>query len=408
MNFPYFLAKRVAFDGQRAFSGLIVRVAVGAIALGIAAMILSMAVLKGFKGEITAKQRGFFGDITLSNYDLNASYEPEPIELTSAEINNLRAVPGVVDVRHFATKAGIINVNNEVEGVLFKGIDSSYNQQFLASTLIKGGAIDFADSAEAAGQILLSEYMANRLRLAVGDDFIIYFVQLEGRPRPRKFQIAGIFHTGVEELDNTYVIGALALVRRLNDWGGGTVGGYEVAIDDFSKLEELTETVQAQLPITVDAVSVRDQLPEIFQWLDLLDVNTVIILILMVVVAVVNMVSALLIIILERTAMIGILKALGYADGGIRKIFLYQAAYLIGLGLVLGNLLGYGLYWFQRQTHYFKLDEASYYVSYVPVDISLVEVTLLNFGIAGIALAVLLIPSYLIGRLSPIKAIQFQ
>ncbi|MFB2120022.1 ABC transporter permease [Parapedobacter sp. 2B3] len=408
MNFPYFLARRIAIDGKRTFSGLIVRVAVGAIALGIAAMMLSIAVLKGFKGEVTAKQRGFFGDITLSNYDLNSSYEPAPIELTPAEISELRAVPGVTDVRHFATKAGIINVNNEVEGVLFKGIDSSYNQRFLAGTLVAGLPIDFADSAKAITQVLLSQHTANRLQLAVGDDFILYFVQLEGRPRPRKFEIAGIFHTGVEELDNTYVVGALSLVRRLNNWETGTVGGYEVAIDDFDKLESITEVVRTQVPLTVDAISVRDQLPEIFQWLDLLDVNTVIILILMVVVAVVNMVSALLIIILERTSMIGILKALGYGEAGMRKVFLYQAAYLIGLGLLLGNLLGYGLYWFQRETHYFKLDEASYYVSYIPLDINLFEVILLNVGIAGIALAVLLIPSYLIGRISPIKAIRFQ
>ena len=408
MNFPYFLAKRIATDGKRTFSGLIVRVAIGAIALGIAAMLLSIAVLKGFKGEVTAKQRGFFGDITLTNYDLNDSYEPEPIGLTAAEMDRLRTVPGVTDVRHFATKAGIINVNNEVEGVLFKGIDSSYNQQFLEETLVDGTAIDFRDSTKAISQILLSQYTANRLHLSVGDDFILYFVQLEGRPRPRKFKIAGIFHTGVEELDDTYVIGALPLVRRLNNWKQGAVGGYEVFVDDFGRLDELTEAVRGVLPVSIDAVNVRDQLPEIFQWLDLLDVNTVIILILMMVVAIVNMVSALLIIILERTSMIGILKALGHTDGGIRKVFLYQAAHLIGWGLLIGNLLGGGFYWFQRQTQYFKLDEASYYVSYIPVDITFLEAVILNAGMAGIALAVLLIPSYLVGRISPIKAIQFQ
>src|SRR5690606_31755833 len=186
LNFPYFLAKRISIEGKRTFSGLIVRVAVGAIALAIAAMMLSIAVLKGFKGEVTAKQRGFFGDIILSNYDLNASYEPEPIALTAAETNQLRAVPGVTDIRRFATKAGIINVNDEVEGILFKGIDSSYNQQFLGATLVDGHPINFSDSTKAISQILVSQYTANRLQLAVGDDFIIYFVQLEGRPRPRK------------------------------------------------------------------------------------------------------------------------------------------------------------------------------------------------------------------------------
>src|SRR5690606_4483605 len=183
---------------KRTFSGLIVRVAVGAIALGIAAMMLSIAVLKGFKGEVTAKQRGFFGDITLTNYDLNASYEPEPIALTPDEISELRAVPGVTDVRYFGTKAGIINVNNEVEGVLFKGIDSSYNQQFLAGMLVDGRAIDFTDSVKAMNQILLSQYTANRLQLTVGDDFILYFVQLEGRPRPRKFERSEERRVGTE------------------------------------------------------------------------------------------------------------------------------------------------------------------------------------------------------------------
>jgi len=405
LNFPYFLAKR-ATSGKRTFSGLIVRVAIGAIALGVAAMILSIAVLRGFKGEITAKQRGFFGDVVLSNYDLNVSYEPTPFTLSASEVAEVKNLRGVSSLRYFATKPGIINVNNEVEGVLLKGIDATYDPSFLNELLVAGQPIDFSDSTRAMEQILISQYTANRLQLTVGDDFIMYFVQ---EPvRRRKFEIAGIYHTGVEELDKTYVVGSISLIRRLNDWKEGEVGGYEVSIDNFNKLAEMTVEIQDLLPIEVDAVNVRDQLPEIFQWLDLLDVNTVIILILMMVVATVNMISALLIIILERTSMIGLLKALGYTDGGIRKIFLYQAAYLIGLGLLFGNLLGGGLYAFQNQTRYFKLDEASYYVSYIPVDINVLDVVLLNAGVVAVILAVLLIPSYLISKISPIKAIQFQ
>lgn len=406
MNFPYFLAKRAAISGKRTFSGLIVRVAIGAITLGVAAMLLSIAVLRGFKGEITAKQRGFFGDVVLNNYDLNVSYEPTPFTLTASEVQALKDIPGVSSIRYFATKPGIINVNNEVEGVLVKGIDAAYDPGFLKELLVAGEVVDFSDSTRAAGQILISQYIANRLQLTVGDDFIMYFIH---EPiRRRKLQIAGIYHTGVEELDKTYVIGSLSLLRRLNGWNEGQVGGYEVSINDFSKLADVTAEIQDTLPLDVDAVSVRDQLPEIFQWLDLLDVNTVVILILMMVVATVNMISALLIIILERTSMIGLLKALGYTDGGIRKVFLYQAAYLIGLGLLFGNLLGGGLYWFQEQTRYFKLDEASYYVSYIPVDIDVLDVVLLNIGVVVVTLAVLLIPSYLISKISPIKAIQFQ
>lgn len=406
MNFPYFLAKRIAVSGKRTFSKLIVRVAIGAIALGVAAMLLSIAVLKGFKGEVTAKQRGFFGDITLNKYDLNLSYEHAPFSLQPAEIEEISNIPGINALQYYATKAGIINVNDEVEGVLLKGIDAAYDQRFINHVMVDGGPIDFSDSTKAISQIIISQHIANRLQLHVGDDFIMYFVQ---EPvRRRKFEIVGIYHTGVEELDNTYVIGALPLIRRLNDWGANEVGGYELSIKDFDQLDELTAEVRDRLPIHVDALNVRDQLPEIFQWLDLLDVNTVIILVLMMVVAVVNMVSALLIIILERTSMIGILKALGYTDGGIRRVFLYHASYLIGLGLLAGNALGMGLYFFQRLTHYFKLDEASYYVSYIPVTISAWEVVLLNLGVASVALIVLVVPSYLVSRITPIKAIQFQ
>jgi ABC-type transport system, involved in lipoprotein release, permease component len=406
LNFPYFLAKRIAVSGKRTFSKLIVRVAIGAIALGVAAMLLSIAVLKGFKGEVTAKQRGFFGDITLNKYDLNLSYEHAPFSLQPAEIEEISNIPGINALQYYATKAGIINVNDEVEGVLLKGIDAAYDQRFINHVMVDGGPIDFSDSTKAISQIIISQHIANRLQLHVGDDFIMYFVQ---EPvRRRKFEIVGIYHTGVEELDNTYVIGALPLIRRLNDWGANEVGGYELSIKDFDQLDELTAEVRDRLPIHVDALNVRDQLPEIFQWLDLLDVNTVIILVLMMVVAVVNMVSALLIIILERTSMIGILKALGYTDGGIRRVFLYHASYLIGLGLLAGNALGMGLYFFQRLTHYFKLDEASYYVSYIPVTISAWEVVLLNLGVASVALIVLVVPSYLVSRITPIKAIQFQ
>lgn len=393
-------------SGKRTFSVLIVRVAIGAVALGVAAMMLSIAVLKGFKGEVTAKQRGFFGDITLTKYDLNVSYEPSPFRLEADDIRQLEALPDVLSLQYYAFKAGIINVNDEVEGVLLKGIDATYDQRFLAGALVAGRPIDFADSAAAITQIMVSQYTANRLQLDVGDDFIMYFVQ---EPvRRRKFEVVGIYHTGVEELDRTYVVGALSLVRRLNGWTDDEVGGYEVSISAFDRLYAVTDELRDVLPVEVDAVNVRDQLPEIFQWLDLLDVNTVIILILMMVVAVVNMVSALLIIILERTPMIGTLKALGYTDRGIRTVFLYHAAYLVGLGLSIGNALGLGLFFFQRHTRFFKLDEASYYVSYIPVNMHATDVALLNIGIALVALLVLLVPSYLIGRISPIKAIQFQ
>lgn len=406
LNFPFFLAKRIIGSGKRTFSKFIVRVGVGAIAIGIAAMILAVAVLNGFKGEVTAKQRGFFGDVDVTKYNLNNSFENTPFYLRNDKLTELKALPGVTGIQRYATKAGIINVNGEVEGVVLKGIDEHYDQGFIASVLVAGKTIDFADSTQAMTQVIISGHTASRLLLDVGDAFVMYFVQ---EPiRRRKLEVVGIYNTSAEELDKVYIIGALSLIQRLNDWDEAEVGGYELSVSDFERVGDITEQINDILPLDVDAISLRDRFPEIFQWLDLLDGNPQIILILMMVVASINMISALLIIILERTSMIGVLKALGYTNGGLQQVFLYNAAYLIGLGLLIGNAIGLGLYFFQATTQYIKLDEASYYVSYVPVAISFWEIILLNIGVLVVSLLVLLIPSYLISRVSPVKAIQFR
>lgn len=406
MNFPFYLAKRITFSGQRTFSKLIVRVAVTTIAVGVAAMILAIAVLNGFKQEVSSKQRGFFGDILITGIYGGHTLEQDPIHLREQRMEDLGAIPGVKEIRRFATKPGIINVNGEVEGVVLKGIDQSYNQDFIHNMLVDGESLDFTDSTESITQILISSYTARRLELQVGDDFIMYFVQ---EPiRRRKFTVKGIFNTSAEELDKTYVIGALPLISRLNDWSAEEAGGYEVVINDFNRIHELTYEVANVLPVDFEATNLRSRFPEIFQWLDLLDANPQIILALMMIVAIINMISALLIIILEKTQMIGILKALGFEDGGLRKVFLYHSAYLVGLGLLIGNVLAILLYIIQKNTHFIKLDEASYFVSYVPVEIGLMEVAIINVGVMIIALLVLIIPSYIIGKINPIRTIQFR
>lgn len=405
MNFPYFLANRIAFSGKRTFSKLIVRVTIGAIALAIAAIIISIAVLRGFKGEIISKQRGFFADILVLRYDLNKSYENSPISLTPKLHKTILANPQVYSINAFATKAGIINVNDEVEGVVLKGIDSLYDQQPIKNMLLEGDTIDFK-SETVDNQILISKYLADRLLLKVGDDFIMYFVQ---EPiRKRKFVIKGIFNTGSEELDKVYVIGSLNLIRKLSNLDDNEVGGYEIRIKDFSQLGPTTAKIEEMLPIDMQAINIKDQVPDIFQWLDLLDMNTKIIFILMTVVAIINMISALLITILERTSMIGILKALGYHNAGIRRVFMYSALYLIGLGLLIGNLIGLGFYFLQDYTHFFKLDEQTYYISYVAVKLYWSDVVLVNLAVVFIGMVSLFIPSMLITKISPIKAISFK
>lgn len=406
MNFPLFIARRITTKSNRTFSRLIVRVAIAGIVLGLTVMILAVAVLKGFKNEIIEKQRGFSGDIITFQYDMNAAYDNIPISLSNSVKTDLRAIDNIKSIQPFATKPGIINVNDEVEGVVLKGIDSLYNQDYLSEILIEGRGINFSDPNAVNTQIIVSKTLANRLSLELGDDFLMYFVQ---EPiRKRKFEIVGIFNLGVEEIDKTYVIGSLPLIQRLNSWDQNTVGGYEIHVHDFNKLESTTSEVINQLPIDLRGVSIVEYYPEVFKWLDLLDVNTEVILVLMVLVAVINMISALLIMILERTGMIGILKALGFTNGGIRKVFLYNSAYLIGYGLLLGNIVGLGLCFLQSTTRLFKLDETSYYVDHVPISISGTDVLLLNIGTLVICLLVLLIPSGLVSRINPVKAISFK
>lgn len=406
MNFPLFLAKRITNKGNRTFSRLIVRVAIMGIVLGLAIMILSLAVLRGFKQEVIAKQRGFVGDITVFKFDLNSSYDNTPFILSDSSKAVLVQLPGIDRIQPIATKPAIINANDEVEGVVLKGINREYDQSFISTILVDGKEIDFSDEEKSKEQIIISKVTANRMNLDVGDSFIMYFVQ---EPlRKRKLTVVGVYSLGVEDIDETYVIGDLGLIQRLNDWESDEVGAYEIKIDKFENLSQETRTVFSSLPIELRAVSVEDQFPQVFKWLDLLDVNTEVIFILMLIVAIINMISALLIMILERTEMIGILKALGFSNEGIRRVFLYHAIYLISIGLLIGNLVGLGICYFQDLTHFIKLDEASYYVSYVPISLKVSDVIFLNIGIMVICLVALLFPSGLVSRISPIKAISFK
>lgn len=405
MNFPYFLAKRITLFGDRTFSKLIVRVTIGALTLAIMAIIMAVAILKGFKQEITDKQRGFFGDITIVNNTHDASYENTPMSLSQAELNSIKQIPNVVSIHPFANKSGIIHVNGEVEGVLMKGIDDEYRQDFLSNIIVKGDTIDF-QSDHANEQVLVSEITAQRLQLDVGDSFIMYFVQ---QPvRKRKFEVKGIYSTNSEEVDKVFIIGSLDVIRRLNNLEKGDVGGYEVRVQDFEQLFRTSYQVDNELPHTLVTMNVIEQLPDVFNWLEMLDMNDNVIFLLMVVVALINLISALLISILERSSMIGVLKALGMRNNKIRRVFLYNSAYLIGYGLIIGNVLALGLYLFQKYTRFFKLDPSNYYVSYVPVDIAWYEVIFLNVALVGIVLVALIIPSMLISRISPIKTIQFK
>ncbi len=382
------------------------RIAILGIMLGLAIMILAIAIVKGFKTEIREKVRGFSGDIQISKLDLNTSYENTSFSISDSSFQKILKQDGIEFMQSFATKPGIINTNEEVEGVVLKGVDKNYNWEYFRKILITGTVIDFSDTLKSRTQILISKYTADRLKLKVGDDFLMYFI--ENSLRKRKFQIVGIYDLGVEEVDKLFVIGDIGLIRSLNKWSPSDVGGYELRVKDFDRLDEIEAKVYEDLDIELKSYTIKQYYPTIFEWLSLLDVNTQVILILMLAVAVINMISALLIMILERTNMIGVLKALGNTNWQIRKIFLYNAAYLIIAGLFCGNILGIGLGIFQSTTHFFSLDQASYYIDFVPVQLDLKDILMLNAGTLLICIFVLLLPSMLVTRISPLKAIRFK
>ncbi len=406
MNLELFIAKRISLQSERTFSKLIVRIAIIGIMLGLCVMILSLAITRGFKEEIRQKVRGFAGDIQLLKYDLNAGYENSVFKIDQKLKNKIKAYNGVLDIMPFATKPGIINANKEVEGVILKGVDKNYNWTNFNKTLSSGRALNFKDTLKVKQEVIISKLVATRLKLKVGDDFLMYFVQ--ENLRKRKFTIVGIYETSVEEVDKTYVIGDISLIRRLNNWEADDVGGIEIKVNNFEDVDAMAEGINTLLPPQIRTLTVKELYPTIFEWLALLDVNTTVILVLMLVVAVINMISALLIMILERTNMIGLLKAMGAENWGIRKIFLYNALYLIAIGMLAGNILSIGFAIFQQQTHLLALDPQSYYMNFVPIKLHWLDIFLINTGTLIMCLLVLLIPSTLVSRISPIKAITFK
>lgn len=404
MKIEYFIARRIAIKSERTFSKLIVRIAIAGVMLSLAVMILSVAIITGFKTEIQDKVRGFIGDIQVYRYDLNGSFEKAPFVPNDTTLHALKNNKAISAFYPFATKPGIIAANSEVEGVNFKGIDETYNWEFIKKHLVSGTIINFKDSTK--NQILISTYTANRLQLKVGDRFLMHFVQ--NPPKSRRFTVVGIYRVGIENVDKGFVLGDINIIRSVNNWAPKEIGGIEVRIKDFNNLRSVADEVYVNLELKLRSRSVEESTPEIFTWLSLLDINTQVLLILMMIVGVINMVTALLIMILERTTMIGLLKALGATNRSVMNIFIYNAIYLVGIGLILGNLLGLGLAYLQQNSHIFKLDQTNYYLDYVPIEVHFIDVLLLNIGTIVICFLVLLIPATLVSRISPVKAIRFK
>ena len=369
-------------------------------------MIVAIAIVTGFQQEIRAKVIGFGAHIQISKYDTNHSFESSPISNADSYLKDIKQLPGIKHLQSFATKAGIVKSGEQIEGVVFKGVGKNYDSGFYQKHLIAGSLPVLPDSGR-SNEVLISKTQSKQLKLNVGDGLLMYFVQ--DPPKARKFIISGIYDTGLgdNDFDKIYVIGDIRVVQQLNKWTANQVSGIEVQLNDFSQLDAMEKIVYQNIPNDLDAQSVRSRYPQIFSWLDLMDTNVYIIIGLMLIVSIINMVTSLLIMILERMQLIGVLKALGGDNRLVIALFLRQASMLVGKGMLIGNILGIGLCVLQAQTGLLTLNQETYYLSVVPINLQVVDVLLLNAATFGICLISLLIPAMLVTRITPARVIRF-
>lgn len=415
MNFPLFVAKRIfnKQDTQRNVSRPAIRIATAGVAIGLAVMLLSVFVVLGFKHTIRDKVIGFGAHIQVTNFMTQMSTDQYPIVMNDSMMNVIKKIKGVKHAQRFAYKQGILKTDSDFLGVMFKGVGPEYDTSFLRQSLVAGNIPHFSDQMS-GNKILISKTMADKLKLNCGERIFAYFIDQNG-VRMRRFTIEGIYQTNLNQYDQLMCFTDLYTTVKLNGWDVNQVSGTEVTLHDFSMLDAVEQTFLEKINRTTDAngetysaQTVREVNPQIFNWLDLLDLNVWIILALMVAVAGVTMVSGLLIIILERTTMIGVLKALGARNCTIRHIFLWFSTFIIGRGMILGNIIGIGLTFLQQWTGLIKLDPTTYYVSTVPVELNIPLLVMLNVATLLISVLMLIIPSYLISHIHPAKSMRYE
>ena len=410
LNLAFFIAKRLitARDHKSSISAPIIKIAIAAIAIGMIMMIVSIATGIGLQQKIRQKVAAFNGHVSITNYDENQSQLTiTPISTNQEFYPKFKNITGISHVQAVASKAGIIRTATAFEGIIFKGVGKEYQWSNLKEYLVAGKLPDLNNQLNE--EVLISEFLAKRLLLKVGDRFNTFFMKEDTNQKPnlRVFKITGIFNSGFQEFDASYIIGDIRHLQRINKWNPDQVGAFEVFLDDFGTIQQKGQEIYEQTGTSLDTKTIVEKYYYIFEWLKLFDFNIIVILIIMVAVATINMVVALLVLILERTQMIGILKALGANNWTIRKIFLFNALYLITKGLFWGNLIGIGLLLLQQKFGIIKLNPENYYVNQAPVYLDFGYILMLNVGTILVCLLILLIPSYIITKISPIKAIRF-
>ena len=411
MNLEYFIAKRLitAKEYKSSISAPIIKIAIAAIAIGMVMMIISVATGMGLQQKIREKVSAFNGHIIISNYDNNQSEATlTPIVKNQKFYPKFNSVAGISHIQAVATKAGIIRTEKAFEGIIFKGVGTDYQWDNIQEYLVAGHLPNL--SSQLNSEVVISQFLADRLELKVGDAFNTFFIKENQNQLPniRRLKITGIFNSGFQEFDATYIIGDIRHVQRMNKWTPNQIGAFEIFVQDFDQIQSVGEEVYQQTPSNLDSKTIIEKYSYIFDWLLLFDFNIIIILGVMILVATINMVVALLVLILERTQMIGILKALGANNWSVRKIFLYNAFYLIVRGLLWGNCIGIGVLLIQKYFGIIELNPENYYVNQAPVYFNLGYIAALNLLTVGVCFLVLLIPSYVITKISPIKAIRYE
>ena len=414
MSLSLFIARRIyrESDGGKQVSRPAVLIAMAGIAIGLAVMIIAVAVVIGFKSEVRNKVIGFGSHIQITNLDAVSSYETHPIVVGDSMMTALADYPEISHVQRFSTKPGMIKTDDAFQGMVLKGVGPEFDPHFIKEYLVEGEIPVFSDTAS-TNKVLVSRTIADKLHLKLGDKIYTYYI--EDNVRARRLTVAGIYQTNFSAYDDLFLITDLYTVNRLNSWQKGQVSGMELEVNEYSRLEPVKEEIRARVDTQVDAYggtyytqTVEEVNPQIFAWLDLLDMNVWVILFLMTGVAGFTMISGLLIIILERTNMIGVLKALGADNFAIRKIFLSFSVFLIGRGMVWGNIIGVALCFIQSQFHLFKLDPATYYVDRVPIEFNIWIYLLLNVCTLLVSVLMLVGPSFLVTRIHPAKSIRFE
>jgi lipoprotein-releasing system permease protein len=410
LNLDYFIAKRLitAKDYKSSISAPIIKIAIAAIAIGMVMMIVSVATGIGLQQKIREKVSAFNGHIIISNYDNNQSEATlTPITKNQEFYPKFNSVAGISHVQAIATKAGIIRTEKAFEGIVFKGVGKDYQWSNIKEYLV-AGRLPYL-SSQLKSEVVISQFLADRLQLKVGDAFNTFFIKENQNQLPniRRFKISGIFNSGFQEFDATYILGDIRHIQRINKWSPNQIGAFEIFVDDFDQIQSVGEEVYQQTPSNLDSKTIIEKYSYIFDWLQLFDFNIVVILGVMILVATINMVVALLVLILERTQMIGILKALGANNWSVRKIFLYNALYLIFRGLLWGNGIGIGVLLIQKYFGVIQLNPENYYVNQAPVYFNWGYILALNLLTVTVCFVVLLIPSYLITKISPVKAIRY-